>query len=214
MLITRLWYCRFLLFAHDYTQSWAVSPRMGGVGWGGDRCVSLAHVWEAEQGGARQRPGCPAALPSGGRCAAVSASPPAGTPCLSGPGEAPRWKDKGQGETQGPPGLGGGFQTHSWGGTGGPGPSGPSSSGEPCSCWGPEGVLEEGLWGKPEASPPPCCAPPREGPSVDVDGGCGSVDVGGACGRLSKAVCVPAPKCALPPGTDHACTSARNSSRA
>lgn len=44
------------------------------------------------------QPQLPSALPSGGPCAAVSASPPAGTPCLSGPGLAPHWKDTGQGQ--------------------------------------------------------------------------------------------------------------------
>lgn len=37
-------------------------------------------------------------LPSGGPCAAVSALLPAGTPCLSDPGVAPHWKDRGQGQ--------------------------------------------------------------------------------------------------------------------
>ena len=45
-------------------------------------------------GGRAARAGRLAALPSGGRCAAASASPPAGAPCLSDPGEAPRWKDR------------------------------------------------------------------------------------------------------------------------
>lgn len=37
-------------------------------------------------------------LPSGGPCEAVSALLPAGTPCLSDPGVAPRWKDRRQGQ--------------------------------------------------------------------------------------------------------------------
>lgn len=94
----------------DYTQSWAVSPRMEGVGWGQrvqPRCPPRAlNIWDVEQGMCTGRGACLAASPSGGRCAAASASLPAGTPCLSGPGAAPRWKDKGQGETRGPPGPG------------------------------------------------------------------------------------------------------------
>lgn len=75
-------------------------------------------------------------LPSGGLCAAVSASLPAGTPCLSDRAVAPRWKDRGQGQAA--------SLLRFWG---------------VFSLLVPQGGLEEKVWGEarsqPSSWPPP-----------------------------------------------------------
>lgn len=84
------------LFMTTFKAGWPLPSRTGGR----DRHLGPAApgVWEVDGGGVGCTRCCPAALPSAGLCAAASASLPAGTPCLSDPKAAPRWKDSGQGQ--------------------------------------------------------------------------------------------------------------------